>query len=365
MIQISKPYITEEDVRAASEVLCSGNLAQGPKVKEFEETFARYCGTRYAVAVNNGTSALHCALFALGITAGDEVITTPFTFVATANAILMQQARVVFADIREDDFNIDPDSIEQKITSKTKAIIPVDLYGQIYDVEGVRRIASNHQLKVIEDAAQSVAAEYQGIKAGHFGDAATFSFYATKNLTAGIGGMITTNDESVMKKMKLFRHHGQDEATQYEYLIFGYNYRMMDMIAAIGLEQLKRVDLLTNSRIKNAQKYSEGLAGLEGLQLPLVKSHFKHCWHQYTIRITEKFKMSRDEFIERLAAKGVQCKIYYPKPLHLFPQFTQSGFKEGDCPVAEKLAREVVSLPVHPLVSPAEIDFIVGVIRSL
>jgi perosamine synthetase len=365
MIQISKPFLGDKEINAAVEVLKSGNLSQGPKVKEFEEMFAKYCGTKYAVAVNNGTSALHCILFAFGVQPGEEVITTPFTFVATANSIIMQGARPIFADISEEDFNIDPVSVESRITEKTRAIMPVDLYGQIYNVEAISEIAKKHNLKVAEDACQSVAAEYKGEKAGLLGDAAAFSLYATKNITAGIGGMITTNDEEIMKKCKLFRHHGQDEATQYDYIIFGYNYRMMDAIAAIGIEQLKRIDELTDARAKNAQKLLAELQGIPGLILPKVKEGFKHVWHQFTIRITPEFKMIRDEFIERMLEKDIQCKIYYPKPLHLYPQFENYGYKEGDCPVAEKLALEVVSLPVHPLVKEEEIEHIIKIIKNL
>lgn len=365
MIQISKPYITEDEIKAVSQVLRSGQLSQGPKVKEFEEAFSRYCGTKYAVATSNGTTALHCALFALDIQPGDEVITTPFTFVATANSIIMQRGRVIFADISADDFNIDSKDVERKITRKTKAIIPVDLYGQIYDVRAIKSLAKKYKLKIIEDACQAVGAEYKGKKAGNFGDAAAFSLYATKNITTGLGGVITTNNAKVAKRCKLFRHHGQDEKTQYEYLIFGYNYRMNDMLAAIGLEQLKKIDRLTNIRIKNANKLSKALKGIKGIILPKVKNGCRHVWHQYTIRITSGYKMSRDEFIERLTKKGVQCKIYYPKPLHLFPQFNKWGFKEGDYPVAEKVSKEVVSLPVHPLVSDNELNYIIKTIKSL
>lgn len=334
-------------------------------MKEFEENFARYCGTKYAIAVNNGTAALHCILFALGVKAGDEVITTPFTFVASANSIIMAGARPIFADISEEDFNIDPESIKKRITSKTKGIMPVNLYGQIYNVEAITEIAKEHGLKIVEDACQSVAAEYKGKKSGIFGEAAAFSLYATKNITAGIGGMITTNNEEVMRLCKLYRHHGQDENTQYDYIMFGYNYRMMDAIAVIGNEQLKRVDELTEARQKNASKLMDALAGISGIILPKVKEGYTHVWHQFTLRITPEYKMSRDEFIQKLAEKDIQCKIYYPKPLHLYPQFYEYGYKEGDCPVAEKLALEVVSLPIHPLVTEKDMEYIIETIKSL
>lgn len=365
MINISKPFFTDKEIGAAVRALESGQLSQGPKVKEFEDLFAKYCGVKYAVATNNGTSALHCILFALGIEADDEVITTPFTFVATANSIIMQGAKVVFADISEKDFNIDPASVIKKVSKKTKAILPVDLYGQIYDVENIQAISEKFNLKVVEDACQSVGAEYLGKKAGNFGNAAAFSLYATKNITAGIGGILTTNDEEIMEKAKLFRHHGQNEATQYDYVIFGYNYRMMDPLAAIGIEQLKRIEELSLAREKNAQKLIEKLSDIKGLILPQVKNGFKHAWHQFTIRITDNYKMPRDQFIDELEKKGIQCKIYYPKPLHLYPQFEKDGFREGDFPVAEKLAKEVISIPIHPLVSGGEIDYIAQTINDL
>lgn len=365
MIQISKPFLTDKEINAAVEILRTGNLSQGPKVKEFEEMFAKYCGTKYAVATNSGTSALHCILFALGIKPSDEVITTPFTFVATANSIIMQGARPVFADVSEKDFNINPESIRQKITKKTKALLPVDLYGQIYDIEAVGTIVEEYNLKVAEDACQSVAAEYRGQKSGSFGDAAAFSLYATKNITAGLGGILTTNDEEIMKKAKLFRHHGQDETTQYNYIIFGYNYRMMDTIAAIGIEQLKRVDELMAARVRNSQKLLIGLGSIPGIILPKEKQGYKHGWHQFTLRITKDYKITRDQFINKMLEKNIQCKIYYPKPLHLYPQFREYGCQKGDCPVAEKLASEVVSLPVHPLVTEKEIDYIIDTIKNL
>ena len=365
MIQISKPNITEQEILAVTETLRSGQLAQGPKVAEFEQQFAEYCGSKYAVAVNNGTSALHCALYSLNIGPGDEVITTPFTFGATANSILMQNAKVIFADISEIDFNIDPASIETHITGKTKAVIPVDLYGQIYNVDEVDRLAKKYSLEIIEDAAQSIGAEFQGIKSGNFGSVSTFSFYVTKNITAGVGGMITTNDENIVHKCKLFRHHGQDEQNIYEYLTFGYNYRMMDMIAAMGSVQLSRISELNGARRKNAEIFLQELKLIPGIILPTVKQGFKHAWHQFTLRITPEFKLSRDDFVSAMYKKGIQCKIYYPKPLHLFDQFKASGFREGDFPVCEKLAKEVVSIPIHPLVSQNEIAYIIESIKEM
>ncbi len=346
-------------------VLKKKQLSQGPVVKKFEEKFAKYCGAKYAIAMNNGTATLHSALYALGVQAGDEVITTPFTFVATANAILMQQAKVVFCDIEDTTFNIDATKLEKKITKKTRAIMPVDLFGHIYDVDRINAIGKKHKLPILEDAAQSVAAEYKGQRSGSICDAASFSLYATKNMTAGVGGVVTTDDEDIMEKCKLFRHHGQDEHQVYEYIQFGYNYRMMDMIAAIAVEQLKKINKFTKTRRDNAKRLTEGLQDIPGLILPTERQGYKHVYHQYTVRITPEFGMSRDEFEKKMAAKGIMCKVYYPKPLHVYPHFNQMGYKLGDFPVAEKLAKEVISIPVHPLVTPEDIKFIIKTIKSL
>ena len=363
MIFPVKIVIGEKERELVKEVLDSGMLAQGPKVKEFEEKFARLCDVKYAVAVNNGTSALHSALFALGIKPGDEVITAPFTFVATANSIIMQGAKPVFIDIKKDTFNIDPEKLNEAITPKTKAIIPVNLYGQVYDYKAIKEIANDHGLKIVEDAAQSVNAELDGKKSGNFGDASTFSFYATKNMITGEGGMVTTNDEEVAEKVKLFRHHGQSEKTRYEYHCMGYNYRMMDLQAAIALGQIEKINEFTEKRIENARKLTKGLKNIKGIKTPFVKSNAKHVFHQYTIKV-DGFKMTRDKLIKYLKENGVGCGVYYPKPLHLHPWFSSLGYKEGDFPVSEDSSKKVLSLPVHPYLSGEEINKIIEVIKN-
>lgn len=365
LIEISKPYIRHEEIDAVIGVLRSGFLAQGPKVQELEEKFADYCDTKYAVAMINGTATLHASLYALGTGPGDEVITTALSFVSTANAILMQRAHVVFADIEDKTFNIDPKKIEDKITKKTKAIMPVDLYGHMYDVNGIHAIAKKYDLAVVEDAAQAVGAKYNDRMAGSVGDVGSFSLYATKNLTAGLGGMITTNDKKVMEYCKRFRHHGQPEDMPYEYVDFGYNYRMMDVIAVIALEQLKKIERFTQIRRRNAKLLSSGLANIEGIILPIEKPGFHHVYHQYTIRITKDFPISRDAFIEYMGKHGITCRIYYPKPLHIYPHLQKRGFKKGDFPIAEKIVSEVVSIPVHPLVIEKDIRYIIDTVRSI
>jgi len=358
MIPISKPIVGIEERNAIIAVLESGMLAQGNITKEFEEKFAAYCGSNFAVATNNGTSALHSALYALGIKSGDEVITSPFTFVATANSIIMQGAKPVFVDIKEDTFNIDPSKIEEKITDKTKAIIVVNLYGQVYDAEEIKRIAIKHNLKIIEDACQAVGAELDGKKAGTFGDLSCFSFYATKNMITGEGGMITTNDNNYAELCKRFRHHGQSEKTRYEYHDLGYNYRMTDLQAAIGLEQLKKIEILNNKRRDNARRLTERLKRIPGVIVPYIKPGAKHVFHQYTIRIE-----NRDQLKEYLDKNEIGYGIYYPKPLHLHPFFMRLGYKEGDFPVSEKVSKEVLSLPVYPSLTEEEINKIIKAVE--
>lgn len=359
MIPVSKPLIGEEEISAVVEVLKSGMIAQGPKTKEFEDMFAELCGTKHAIATTNGTTAIHAALYALGLKEGDEVVTTPFTFVATANPALMLGARVVFADISEDDFCIDPKEVEKKITDKTKVIIPVDLYGQIYKFSQIKELADRHNLKIMEDACQAVAAEQNGVRSGNFGDVAAYSLYATKNIATGEGGMIVTNDDEVARKVKMFRHHGQDEAVRYEYLEVGHNFRMTDVLSAIGVEQMKKVDMITEKRRSNAKFLDEGLKGIKGLITPIEMEGNKHVYHQYTIRIMEEFGHTRDELMEFLKANEIGSGIYYPKPLHLHTHFREMGYKEGDFPVAERIAKEVLSLPVNPLLNQEDLELII------
>ena len=364
MINISKPIIGKDEIDAVISVMKSGMIVQGPVTAELEKKFAKYCNAKYAVAFNSGTAAIHAGLYALGIKKGDEVITSPFTFVATANPILMQNAKVVFADISEEDFNLDPEEVEKKINKKTKAIVPVDLYGQIYNYDATNKIAKKNKLKILEDACQAIGAEQKNKKAGNFGDISAFSLYATKNIMSGEGGMITTNDKKLMEKCKQFRHHGQSEKTCYEYWDIGYNYRTTDICASIGLVQLKKVEKLNSARIKNAKQLSRGLADIEGVILPKIKPENKHVFHQYTIRITDDFKKTRDELLAFLKKNGTICGVYYPKPLHLHPHFAKMGYKEGDFPIAEKIAKEVISLPVHPNLTEKEINSIIKKIKE-
>ena len=364
MIHISKPIITEKDIADVAAVMRSGMIVQGPRVKELEERFADYVGAKHAVAVTNGTAALHAALYALGVGPGDEVITTPFTFVATANAILMQGAKVVFVDIDEETYNISPEAVEAAITDKTKAILPVSLYGLPYD-QRINKIAKAKNLFVLEDAAQSIGAGIGTKKSGSLADISSFSMYATKNIMAAEGGMITTDNEEWAELCRRFRHHGQSAQTRYQYFDIGYNYRMTDIHAAIGLNQLARVEEFTEKRNANASYLTQQLAEIDGLTTPSCPDGWRHAYHQYTIRVGEELSLSRDQLKEKLIENGVGAGIYYPKPLHLHLHFEKFGYKAGDFPKAEKVALEVLSLPVHPSLSEEDLLKIVSEFKSI
>lgn len=365
MIPISKPLIENEEINGVVEVLKSGMLAQGKKTKEFEEMFAEYCGVKHAIAFSSGTAAIHAGVRALGVEDGDEVITVPFTFVATANPILMERGKVVFVDIKEDDFCIDPGKVAERITDKTKAIIPVDLYGQAYDYEAIKELIEDKGITILEDACQAVGAKRNGKMTGSLGDVGAFSLYATKNITTGEGGMLTTDDDEIARKAKMCRHHGQDEAVRYEYLELGYNYRMTDIAAAIGIAQMNKIDRIIEARVRNAELLNEGLSEVKGIITPKVSKGNTHVYHQYTIRITEEYGHTRDELIEYLKEREIGCGIYYPKPLHMHKHFMSMGYKEGDFPVSEKLSKQVLSLPVNPFVTKEDVEYIIDEIKEL
>lgn len=361
MISITNVSIDEECQKAILDVLKAGQIAQGPKVEEFEKTFAAYIGTKYAVAVNSGTAALHVALLAAGIGPGDEVITTPFSFIATASCCLFCGAVPVFADIDEKTFNLDPQMIEKKITPKTKAVIIVDLYGQPCDMNEIIAICKNHSLILVEDACQAHGAEYNGHKVGSFG-IGCFSFYPTKNMTTGEGGMITTNDEEIARKARLLRSHGQSQ--RYVHDILGYNLRMTDIAAVMGISQLKRLDTANNKRIKNAAFLSKHIAEIKGIIPPYVAPLRKHVFHQYTIKVTGDYKLSRDELQLKLNERGISTAIYYPTPINKQPLYKNLGYTDS-LPMAEALSKEVLSLPVHPKLTAEELNTIVEALRGI
>jgi len=349
MIPIARPLIGEEEKKAVIAVLESGRLAQGPRVQEFEEKFAALCGVKHGVATSSGTTALLTALLVHGIGPGDEVITTPFTFIASANSIRFTGARPVFVDIDESSYNIDPALIEEKITPRTKAILPVHLYGNPCDTERIMEVADRHELVVIEDACQAHGASIKGRKVGSYGTGC-FSFYPTKNMTTAEGGMITTDDEEVAQRARLMRHHGQSQLYYHE--APGYNFRMTELQAALGLVQLEKLPEWTRKRIENAAYLTERLTNVI---TPRVKKRYVHVYHQYTIRV----KGDRDEAVKKLAEGGIGARVYYPLPVHWQPFYRQQGFNDS-LPVSERMSQEVLSLPVYPALTQEELDKIVS-----
>ncbi len=355
MIPISKPFIGEEEKAAVLATLESGYLVQGPRVAELEGRFAELCQTKHAIATSCGTSALHVALLAHDVGPGDEVITTPFTFIASVNAPLFVGARPVLVDIDEGTFNLDPNLIEAAITPRTRAILPVHLYGYPCDMDPILEIAERHNLAVIEDAAQAVGASYKGRMVGGFGTAC-FSLYATKNVMSGEGGMITTDDDEVAEKARMIRSHGMKRRYYHDRL--GYNLRLSDLHAAIGVAQMERLAWFTQKRKENAAFFAEHL---EGVVTPTVKEGYEHVWHQYTIRVSG----DRDAAVEQLNQAGVGTGIFYPVPAHKQAHLAPLGYGELELPVTEKLSQEVISIPVHPQLSRADLQTIVEAVNGL
>ncbi len=337
------------------EVLDSGFLVQGARTAEFEKQFASILDVSHAIAVSNGTCALQIALLAEGIGPGDEVITSPFTFIATANAILLTGAKPVFVDIDVQSFNISPELIEAAITPQTKAILPVHLYGQVCDMDEIQTIANKHGLIIIEDACQSVFASYKGKFAGSFGTSA-FSFYATKNMMTGEGGMITTNDDEIADKCRLIRNHGMRE--MYTQEILGSNFRMTDIQAAIGLAQIRRLPSFTEKRQANASFYNKNI---QSVITPVELEDRKHVWHQYTIRFTDNL---RNAAMEKLRSVGISYGIYYPIPLHQ-QQSIKRYLENETFPAAEQASKQVLSLPVHPALSVEDLERVVEEVNKL
>ncbi len=355
MIPIAKPQIGEEEKLAVWAVLESGMLAQGPRVAEFEEQFAAYCGVRHAIATSSGTTALHTALLAHGVGEGDEVITTPFTFIASANSILFTGARPVFVDIDPQTFNLDPAQIEAAITSRTKAIMPVHLFGLPADMGPIVALAEEHGLAVIEDACQAHGAEYDGRRAGSFGTGC-FSFYPTKNMTTAEGGMITTDDDAIAEECRVIRQHGMRRRYYHDEL--GYNFRMTDVHAAIGLAQLEKLEAFNQARIANARFLSENL---EGVTTPVVPVGRRHVFHQYTVRVPGG---QRDALREALAEQEVGTGIYYPLPVHRQTYYLNELGYDVAMPEAEQAAEEVLSLPVHPGLRSEDLEAIVAAVNG-
>jgi perosamine synthetase len=355
MIPIARPLIGEEEKQAVLEVLGSGQLAQGPRVAEFESAFAEFCGVKHAIATTSGTTALQVALMAHGIHEGDEVITSAFSFVASANTIRAVGAKPIFADIEHDYFTLDPESIREKLTPSTRALTVVHLYGQACDMDSIAQIAEEHGLAIIEDACQAHGAAYGGRVVGAHGTAC-YSFYPTKNMTTAEGGMITTNSDEIADRARMLRNHGGSQRYQHE--VMGYNFRMTEMQAAIGFVQLKKLPGWNEIRRGNARMLDEGLEQVRGIATPKVRPGATHVFHQYTIRTKD-----RDALLEALKAQGIGFGIHYPQPIYSQPLYRELGYQDY-LEVSEKAAKEVVSLPVHPSLQVDDIRRIVDTVRE-
>lgn len=372
-IPFSRPWIDETEIEAVSEVLASKWISTGARVREFERAFAEYIGVQHAIAVSSCTAALHLSLVVTGIGIGDEVITTPYTFTATAEAIRYVGAKPVFVDIKPDSLNIDVDRIVDAITSNTKALMPVHIAGLPCDMGALRDICKKHNLFLIDDAAHAVPAEYQGQFIGTLSDLSAFSFYANKNITTGEGGMITTNNDAFAESLRTMRLHGIDKDAwsrqskrsiwRYDITTEGYKYNMTDIQAAMGLCQLMKINKMHERRQNIIEIYNEELSKLPQISLPKCSENSnKHAWHLYMIQLDE---VDRDEFVEAMRDENIECSVHYI-PLHLFEYYQkQYGYNVGDFPNAEQVFERVVSLPLHPALTESDVYIVINAIRSI
>jgi len=370
------PQIDEDEIRSVVETLRSGWLTTGLKNKQFEEDFARYLGAGHSVAVNSCTAALHLALDAVGIEEGDEVIVPTMTFTASAEVVLYLKARPVLVDCLPDSLNLDPDRIERAITSKSKAIIPVHFGGQACNMDRILEIAHRHHLFVIEDAAHALPAKYRGQMIGTLGDITCFSFYATKTITTGEGGMATTNNPEWAARMRMMSLHGishdawnryaKEGSWYYEVLSPGFKYNLTDIGAAIGIEQLKKCDAFAAARNEIASAYNEAFAGVPEIRIPVCEPDLQHAWHLYVIQLQlEHLKITRDEFIEALRERGVGTSVHFI-PLHLHPYYRDTfGYAPDDFPNATEAYRHIISLPIYPKMSDADVGHVIEAVREV
>jgi len=381
-IKVAEPSVGEEEIEAVAEVLRSGRYVQGPKVKEFEEKFAEYIGTRYAVATNSGTAALHTSLAAARIGTGDDVIVPALTFFSTATSVIHNNAIPIFADVDPETYCLDAGDMEKRITEKTRAVIPVHFYGHPAEMDSVMEIAQAHDLLVIEDAAQAHGAEYKGQKIGSLGNIGCFSFYATKNMTTGEGGMITTNDADIAEKARIIRNHGM--TSRDDHTALGYNYRMNEISAAIGLVQLSKLDKLNGIRTKNSMYLLNELRGVEWLNLPRIRPYVKHAFFWCPVRVDEgKLRMKTKDLMAKLRERGVEVRHRYVAPLYKQPVLLKQNaypkkcpfscpfygrkidYSQLNCPNAEKIAGKIIGLPNHPNLTQRQLDEVICVIESI
>lgn len=370
-IPYGRQCIEEDDIEEVVKVLRSDYVTTGPAVTEFEKTVAEYTGAKYAVAVSNGTAALHVACLAAGIKEGDEVITTPITFAASANCALYCGAKPVFADIEEDTYNIDPSKIEEKITEKTKAIIAVHFTGQPCKMDEIHAIARKHNIIVIEDAAHALGADYKGRKIGSISDMTTFSFHPVKHITTGEGGMITTNNKELYDRLVLFRSHGitRDESFlekneggwYYEQLGLGYNYRITDIQCALGISQMKKIDRFVERRREIAKRYDEAFKSMEGIVTPKQEEGCNNSWHLYVIQIRNK---KRKEVFDALRNKNIGVNVHYI-PVYKHPYYQKNGYQDICCENAEAYYEKAISIPMYPLLTEDEQDYVIKTIKEL
>lgn len=369
--------IEEDDIKAVEEVLRGDYLTCGPSVERMERRLEAYTGARYAAAVSNGTAALHCACIAAGIGPGDEVITTPITFAASANCALYCGARPVFADIDPETYNINPESIEKCITEKTKAIIGVDFTGQVVKAREIRELCDKHNLIFIEDAAHSIGSRYEGRMVGTLADMTTFSFHPVKTVTAGEGGAVLTDNEEFYKKLILARTHGitHDESAMeekshegpwhYEEISLGYNYRITDFQAALLSSQLGKIERFITRRKEIVKKYDEAFRQIPEIILQKEIPESDTCRHLYVIRLDlRKLVCTRRQFFDAMSAENVQCQVHYV-PVYWFPYYQRLGYKKGLCPVAEKIYSGIISLPLYPAMSDSDVEDVIKAVKKV
>ncbi len=376
-IYYGKQWIDENDIYAVDEVLRSDYVTCGPKTQELERSLEQYTGARHAVAVSNGTAALHCACMAAGIGAGDEVITTPLTFAASANCALYCGAKPVFADVEEDTYNIDPKSIEDKITDKTKAVVAVDFTGQAVKHREIREICDRHHLIFIEDAAHAIATTYNGVQVGNLADITTFSFHPVKTITGGEGGAVLTNSDELYQKIQLVHTHGithdpvlmeepvHEGPWYYEQIMLGYNYRITDIQAALIVSQMKKLDQFKARRKKIVKMYDEAFAQIPEIIVQKEIAESDTCRHLYIIRLdTEKLSCTRREFFDAMSAENVQCQIHYV-PVYWFPYYQKLGYKKGLCPVAEEVYKGIMSIPLYPKMTDQDVSDVIHAVTKV